>query len=258
MRLSGWRFVSLGALVGLLIVFASDQIVPAGSPYQAQMRIWLVARATGITTYLLIFVQVLLGLLLSHPLNQSTWKLSKRIFPSHENLLVFVLAFLAMHVVSIVLDPFAGVGIAGALIPGLSEYRSAPVGLGTLGLYALLITGLTARYTKLLPAGFWLQVHRLSLAVFALSWLHGLLAGTDEGALRPLYLATGLAVMAAATYRYWILRRRAAPATWQAEHAASRAPRPVAGPRPSPMPRPSILPRPLTPEVVHVESDRTP
>ena len=105
---------------------------------------------------------------------------------------MFVLAFLAVHIVSLVLDPYAGVGIAGAFIPGLSSYRSSPVALGTLALYALILTGLTARYTKLLPAGFWLKIHRLSLVVFILAWLHGMLAGTDAEALRPMYLATGL------------------------------------------------------------------
>ena len=207
MRLSAGRFLALGAFLGLLVVFSTDQIVPATSAYQAQMRIWLAARASGVTAYLLLTVQVLLGLVLSHPENQTTWKLSKRLFPWHENLLVFILAFLAAHIVSIVLDPFAGVGVGGALVPGLSSYRSVPVALGTLGLYALLATGLTARYTKLLPPGAWLTLHRLAAAVFVLAWLHGTLTGSDSAALQPMYLATGALVLTAASYRYWIVRR---------------------------------------------------
>ena len=207
MRLSGPRFLVLLGLIGLGIVVATDQIVPASSAYQAQMRLWLAARAAGIVSYLLLVGQVGFGLILSHPTNQATWKLSKRLFPWHENLWVFVLAFLAMHVVSIVLDPYAGVGLGGALIPGLSSYRSSPVALGTLAMYALILTGLSARYTRLLPAGFWLKLHRLSIAVFVLSWLHGMLAGTDGTALRLMYLATGLAVLLAAAYRYWVARK---------------------------------------------------
>lgn len=207
MRLSGPRFLVLLGLIGLGIVVATDQIVPASSAYQAQMRLWLAARAAGIVSYLLLVGQVGFGLILSHPTNQATWKLSKRLFPWHENLWVFVLAFLAMHVVSIVLDPYAGVGLGGALIPGLSSYRSSPVALGTLAMYALILTGLSARYTRLLPAGFWLKLHRLSIAVFVLSWLHGMLAGTDGTALRLMYVATGLAVLLAAAYRYWVGRK---------------------------------------------------
>jgi DMSO/TMAO reductase YedYZ heme-binding membrane subunit len=82
-----------------------------------------------------------------------------------------------------------------------------PVAIGTLGLYAFLITALTARYTKVLPAGTWLKIHRLSIAVWALAWGHGILAGTDSGSVGWLYVASGLAIVAAAAYRYWAYRK---------------------------------------------------
>ncbi len=212
MRLSGRAFGILLAIAGLTIVAATDQVVPASSAHQAQLRIWLAGRATGITAYLLLTLQVVLGLVLSHPTNQTTWRLSKRLFPWHENAWVFVLAFLGAHIVSLVVDPYAGVGIGGALIPGLSSYRSSAVALGTLALYALLVTGLTARYTRRLPPGAWLRIHRFSVVVFALAWMHGLLAGTDSGALVPLYVATGSLVLGALAYRFWVSRRtRAVP-----------------------------------------------
>jgi sulfoxide reductase heme-binding subunit YedZ len=207
MRLSARGWVVLGAALGLLIVVATDQIVPASSPYQAQMRLWLAGRATGIVGYLLLTLLVTLGLVLSHPTNQSTWKLSKRLFPWHENLFVFVIAFLAAHVVSLVLDPYAGVGVQGALIPGLSAYRSAPVALGTLGLYAALASGITARWTKLLPAGLWLKLHRFALVAWAMGWLHGLTAGTDAVPLVAMYASTGTVVLAAGAYRYWVSKK---------------------------------------------------
>ncbi|MBP1704437.1 MAG: Ferric reductase domain protein transrane component domain protein, partial [Chloroflexi bacterium] len=206
-RLSGAAWLVLGALLGLVIVVATDQVVPATSAYQAQMRVWLAARATGIAAYVLLTTEVLFGLLLSHPTNQSTWQLSRRIFPWHENLLVFTGAFLGAHVVALLLDPWAGVGIAGAFIPGLSAYRSAPVALGTLALYAMLVTGITARWTRLLPRGLWLRLHRLAAVAWVLAWIHGLLAGTDSAALLPMYLATGAAVLMAIAYRYWAARK---------------------------------------------------
>jgi sulfoxide reductase heme-binding subunit YedZ len=208
MRLNAWGVVLLLASMGLLVVVATDQIAPASDPYQAQMRLWLAGRATGLTAYALITIQVVLGLVLSHPINKTSWQLSRRIFPWHENLWVFVLAFLAAHVVSIVLDPYAGVGLDGALIPGLSSFRSAPVAAGTLALYAILVTGLTARYTRLLPFGAWLLIHRLALAIFALAWIHGVTSGTDSGPLVILYVISGMAVLAAVAYRYWVSRQR--------------------------------------------------
>ena len=206
-RLSGRGTLILAAVLSIVLVYATDQVVPATSARQAELRIWLAARATGIVTFLLLTFQVALGLILSHPTNKSTWKLSKRIFPWHEHLWVFVVAFLLVHIVSLILDPYAGVGLGGALIPGMSAYRSPAVALGTLALYAFLVTAITARYTKLLPAGAWLSIHRLALAVFALAWLHGILSGTDSDALRPMYVGAGLAVVAAGAYRYWASRK---------------------------------------------------
>ncbi len=244
MRLSARAWVVLGAILGILIVFSTDQVVPATSEYQAQMRVWLAGRATGITAYALLTVLVSFGLILSHPTNQSTWKLSKRLFPWHENLFVFVVAFLVAHVVSVILDPYAGVGIAGSFIPGLSAYRTAPVALGTLGLYAALVSGITGRWTKLLPQGLWLKIHRFSLVAWIMSWMHGILAGTDSAALLPMYLATGLLVLGAGAYRYWVARK-ARPTFATSLPGATR---PATTPRPASTPRPTILPTPTLEE----------
>ena len=238
MRISGRAFIILAALVALAVIYATGQIAPAETAYQAQMRIWLAARATGIAALLLLTIQVVLGLVLSHPTNQTTWRLSKRIFPWHEHLLLFTASLLAVHVVSLVIDPYAGVGIGGALIPGLSEYRTSAVALGTLAVYALIVTSVTARYTKLLPAGVWLKLHRLSLLVLVLAWLHGILAGTDGEAIRPLYAVSFGLVVAAAAHRYWV-SRRARGAGRPAGIAVGTPSRPASGSMPATAPRPT-------------------
>jgi methionine sulfoxide reductase heme-binding subunit len=205
-RLSGRATVVLGIVIALALVYATDQIVPATSDRQAQVRIWLAARAAGIAAYVLLSLQVALGLVLSHPTNKSTWRLSKRLFPWHEYLWVFSTAFMAVHVVSILADPYAGVGFLGAVVPGLSAYRSPAVAVGTVSLYAFLVTALTARWTRRLPPGAWLSIHRFAIGVWLLAWLHGVLAGSDTQPLALAYAATGLVVVAAAAYRYWVSR----------------------------------------------------
>jgi len=205
-RLSARGSAILVAAIGLLVIFATDQILPPTTDRQAELRFWLAARATGIVALLFMTGQIVFGLVLSHPHNKTTWKLSKRIFPWHDHLWVFVLAFLAVHVASLLADPKSGVDVLGAFVPGMSQYRSSPVALGTLGLYAFLITAVTARYTRVLPAGAWLVIHRAALGIFALGWLHGILAGTDSTALQALYVAMGLAVLIAGAYRYWASR----------------------------------------------------
>ena len=205
-RLSGRGSAALFACLGLIVLVATDQILPATSDRQAELRFWLAARATGLVAFGLLTSQVLIGLLLSHPNNKATWRLSKRIFPWHDHLWVFVTAFLVVHVLSLIADPKSHVGLVGAFVPGMSEYRNVAVALGTLGLYALLITAISARWTKLLPPGVWLRLHRLSIVVFLLAWTHGVLAGTDTPTLRLAYIAAGVLVALAGAYRYWVVR----------------------------------------------------
>jgi sulfoxide reductase heme-binding subunit YedZ len=205
-RLDAGPFLAVLAVVGLLIVFSTDQVVPPTTAHQADVRIWLAARATGFMTLGLLTMQIVLGLILSHPTNKTTWRLSRLLFPWHENAWIFVLAFLAAHIVATVADAYADVGLLGALVPGMSHYRTPAIALGTLSLYALLATGLTARYTKLLPRGLWLWLHRFGLVVLALAWAHGLLSGTDSVALAAVYGGSFALVVAASAYRYWVVR----------------------------------------------------
>jgi predicted ferric reductase len=198
----------LMALLAIVAIYAMDQIVPATSEREAQLRRSFAVSAGGNVALLLLAVQVSLGLILSHPTNPSTWKLSKLIFPWHANLWVFVIAFLVVHIGATVLDPFPKVSINGALIPGLSSYRSVPVALGTMALYAFLITALTAGYARRLPPRVWLTIHRLSLIVFVLAWLHSFLVANHYEEPGWQYAGTALAVLLSGMYRVWASRLR--------------------------------------------------
>ena len=208
MRLSGAALAAVAAVAILVALAVTNVVLPPGGARLDDVRPWLVARATGVTAYLLLAAQVYAGLLMSHPTNVSTWKLSKRVFPWHEHLAVFTLAFLAVHSVLLAIDRYANVGVWGAIIPGLSAYRPPAIAVGTVATYSLLVVAVTARWTKLLPRGAWLKVHRLSALAFLLAWTHSFLAGTDAGALQPLYLATGLPILALVAHRWWVVRVR--------------------------------------------------
>lgn len=244
MKLSPRMFFLLFPIVGLMILAVTGQVVPPATDYQAQMRVWLAARATGITVLLLLTVMVVLGLALSHP-EQAQWKQAKRIYPWHETLWVFVIAFVAVHIAAIVLDPYANVSVVGAFLPGLSKYRTVPVALGSIALYATLLTGATARWTRLLPSGLWLKLHRFAAVALVLGWVHGVLSGTDTGALALLYWGTAVVTVAAAAYRYWIVRRRAERAAHAAARPTAAAAPGVHEPAHAPIRRPVPLPVPV-------------
>jgi DMSO/TMAO reductase YedYZ heme-binding membrane subunit len=208
MRVGTLTLVAVGALVALVALAVTNQVLPAADPRVTDLRPWIAARALGVTAYLLLAVQVGLGLVLSHPRNTAAWRTTRQVLPWHELVTVFVWAFLVLHIVLMAIDPWANVGWLGTLVPGLSEYRTPAIAIGTVAVYAMLFTAITARWTKLLPAGWWLKVHRLSALIFLATWVHSVLAGTDSGALTPLYLATGLPILLGVAHRWWTARFR--------------------------------------------------
>ncbi len=164
---------------------------------------WIVGRASGITAYLLLLAAVLFGLVLAHPWRaRIAWPSAVTRLRAHAALAGLALAFTALHVVVLATDPYAGVGWRGALLPLGAGYRPVPVTLGLLGLYAGLISGVTASLAGRLPARSWWPLHRVSAVAFALVWMHGMLSGSDSVALRGLYLAGAAMVLALALSRY--------------------------------------------------------
>ncbi len=226
MRARVATLVIIGAVAALVALGVTDQVIPATDARTLSVRPWVAARALGITAYLLLALQVAAGVWLSHPRNASDPRTNRVVFPWHELLTVFTGAFLTLHIVLLAVDPYAGVDWIGAFVPGFSQYRPVPVAIGSVALYAMIITAATAKWTRLLPAGWWLKIHRLTALVFLMAWVHGILAGTDTMALLPLYLLTGGLVLLGIVHRWWspidadqrapaanIPRRRPEPAT---------------------------------------------
>lgn len=209
MRAGIATLVIVGAVAALVALGITDQVIPATDDRTIAVRPWVAARALGITAYLLLSLEVATGVWLSHPRNSGDGNSTRAVFPWHELLTVFTGAFLALHIVLLAVDPYAGVDWIGAFVPGFSQYRAVPVAIGSVALYALIITAATAKWTRLLPAGWWLKVHRFTALVFLMAWVHGVLAGTDAFALLPMYLLTGGLVMAGIVHRWWTMPARA-------------------------------------------------
>jgi methionine sulfoxide reductase heme-binding subunit len=208
-RVSATTLIILGAIVALVALGITDQVLPAADDRTVQLRPWIAARALGVTAYLLLALEVTLGLLLSHPRMAASWRKTRQVFPWHEMTTVFLGAFLALHIALLAADEFAGVGWIGVFVPGTSTFRTPAIAVGSIATYALVITAITAKWTRLLPAGWWLRVHRFTAVAFLLTWMHAVLAGTDGNALTPLYVATGLLILALGVHRWWSARTAA-------------------------------------------------
>ncbi len=103
-------------------------------------------------------------------------------FPEvHRTLALFSVAFLALHVLTAILDPFVSIGWAATVVPFASGYRTLAIGLGTLAVDlggAVIITSLVRR-----RLGFrtWRAVHWLAYLAWPVALVHSLTAGNDLG-----------------------------------------------------------------------------
>jgi len=201
------RPVALGLGVAILVTATAVSVGAVGvlvlEALGGTMAHWVLGRAAGLTSYVLLLTLVGSGLVLAHPWARHLQRPTPRTrLALHVALATFTLVFTALHVVVLATDPWAGVGWPGALLPMASTYRPVPVTLGVLALWAGLVTGLTARLAGSIAARFWWPVHKVASGVLALVWAHSVLAGSDVAALRGFYVATGCGLIGLAITRY--------------------------------------------------------
>ena len=175
---------------------------------------WILARASGLTAYLLLTASVLAGLLVK------ARPFGKAVNPAkatdvHRFLSVLGLGALAVHGLALVLDRSVHIRFLDLLVPGLAPYRPLWTGAGVLAAELMVVIVASFSLRRRIGIRNWRRLHYLTFAVFAAATAHGLAAGTDRG--RPwalaLYLVAVGAVVAATVWRVLVPPPRpAAPA----------------------------------------------
>lgn len=154
---------------------------------------WWVARAAGITAWVLLSASVAWGLFLSTRLlghkPPPAWLLDL-----HRFLGGSALAFTAVHVGALVADNYVHFGASEVLIPFASEWKSGAVAWGVVACYLLIAVEVTSLAMRRLPRRVWRAVHVSSFAVFVASAFHGAAAGTDAANVVYRVVAVGLTV----------------------------------------------------------------
>jgi methionine sulfoxide reductase heme-binding subunit len=142
--------------------------------------LWLVSRATGLALLVLFSVVTVLGVtarLGSAP----RWLGRLAAAEVHRTLALFAVAFLVLHVVTALLDPYVSIGWTATVLPFLSGYRTLAIGLGTLAVDifgAVLVTSLARAR---LGYRAWRAVHWLAYLAWPAAFAHSLTAGNDLG-----------------------------------------------------------------------------
>jgi sulfoxide reductase heme-binding subunit YedZ len=174
--------------------------------------LWFATRGAGTVSLLLLTAVVYLGILAALRWQTAAWpRFATTGF--HRNLSLLAVAFLGVHIVTAVVDPFTSLGWLAALVPFSSAYRTLWLGLGVLALdigAAVLVTSLLR---SRMNRRTWRAVHWLAYAAWPLALLHGLGTGTDAAApwMMAINVACVVVVGAAVMVRAAAGRNRATP-----------------------------------------------
>jgi predicted ferric reductase len=140
--------------------------------------LWYTTRAAGLVTLLLLTASVLLGVMTAGRFSGERWP---RFLTTglHRNLALMTVVFLALHIVTAVVDPFTHLGWLVAVVPFSSYYRTLWLGLGTIAFELLAAIVVTSLVRGFIGPTAWRAVHWLAYGSWPIAVIHGFGTGTD-------------------------------------------------------------------------------
>ncbi len=141
--------------------------------------LWYATRGAGAVSLLLLSAVTVLGVLSVARFESPGWP---RFVTTgfHRNLSLLAVVFLALHIVTAVVDPYTSLGWVTSVIPFSSSYRTVWLGLGTVAFDLLLAVLLTSLLRNLIGRRAWRAVHWLAYASWPIAVVHGFGTGTDR------------------------------------------------------------------------------
>jgi predicted ferric reductase len=169
-----------------------------------QQFVWYASRATGLVSLVLFTASVVFGILVSGRYVGERWP-RFAVHAVHRNISLLAVVFLAVHVTTSIVDPFAGIGWLDLIVPFGSVYHPFWLGLGAIAFDLAVAILVTTLLRPRVPLRVWRPVHWTSYACWPLAWVHGI--GTTPADIRlnwvlAVNIACLLAVAAAVAWRF--------------------------------------------------------
>jgi methionine sulfoxide reductase heme-binding subunit len=141
--------------------------------------LWFATRGTAAVTLLLLTGSIVLGIGTSARWQTGFWP---RYFNPelHRNVSLMAVCFLAVHVATAILDPFARLSLTDAVLPFTSAYRPIWLGLGVIAAELTVLLVVTSALQPLLGYTAWRRIHWLAYLAWPVAVLHGLGTGSDN------------------------------------------------------------------------------
>jgi sulfoxide reductase heme-binding subunit YedZ len=142
-----------------------------------QADIWYLSRATGVVALVLLTATTFLGVLVA---GRAKSKLPSFVrADAHRYISAVTVAFLAVHVITALLDPYVNIGWAAVVVPLTSSYERAGIAIGAVGADVLLAVGISIALRTRLPARVWRAVHWAAYLCWPTAIAHALAMGPD-------------------------------------------------------------------------------
>ena len=139
---------------------------------------WYLTRSTGAVALLLLTIAIVLGVVDVKRWSTARWP--RFVIDSlHRNVALLAMVFLVVHILTSVLDSFASISIADALIPFVGSYRPFWLGLGAVAFDLILAVIVTSLLRARMGFSTWRAIHWLTYASWPIALVHGFGTGSD-------------------------------------------------------------------------------
>lgn len=143
----------------------------------SEIDLWYTTRASGIVALVLLTATMFLGILVAGRAKSSLPAFARA--DIHRRLSIVTIAFLAMHVLTSVLDSFVNVGWPAVVLPFMSSYHRFWLALGTIGVDLFLAVAISSAFRQWISARTWRRLHWLAYLSWPVAVAHTLGMGTD-------------------------------------------------------------------------------
>lgn len=142
--------------------------------------LWYLGRGSGVVSLVLLTLVVALGIATrsGRPLPGLP---AFAVAAVHRSASLLAVAFLGVHVVSLLFDPYAQLRLVDLVLPFAGSYRPFWLGLGTLGLDLIVALVLTSLLRHRIGIRTWRAIHWTAYASWPVALVHALGTGTDAG-----------------------------------------------------------------------------
>lgn len=167
-----------------------------------ETALWVLGRGTGIVALALLTLSVCLGITVRSRVTIGAlprWGTTEL----HRTASLTASGLVATHVLTLLIDPQAGLRLVDLAVPFAGSYRPFWLGLGTLALELLVLVAVTGVLRKRIGERAFRAAHLTSYALWPIALGHSLGTGTDAGTLGvdALAIACTAAVGAACWWR---------------------------------------------------------